>query len=90
MPLDELVKSFEVVALEGIDRLLEEALALSPDDPGRCEKTQQAQELFMNDYQGIFFSIPEGYDMTSSRLKNFERGPDVGLIAPWRIYLADE
>ena len=73
-----------------VDALLEEALALSPDDPGRCEKTQAAQELFMNDYQGIFFSIPESYDMTSARLKNFDRGPDVGLIAPWRIYLGNE
>ena len=73
-----------------VDALLEEALSLSPDDPGRCGNTQQAQEIFMNDYQGIFFSIPESYGMVSGRVKNFERGPDVGLIAPWRIYLSNE
>ena len=73
-----------------VDQLLEEALALSPDDPGRCEKTQQAQEVFMNDYQGIFFSIPESYLMASSRVMNFNKGPDVGLIAPWKIYMATE
>lgn len=73
-----------------VDRLLEEALALPADDPGRCEKTQQAQEIFMNDYPGLFFSIPEGYGMVSGRVKNFVRGPDVGLIAPWKIYLSNE
>ena len=73
-----------------VDALLDEALALSPDDSGRCEKTQQAQELFMNDHQGIFFSIPESYGMVSGRVQGFNRGPDVGLIAPWKIYLTNE
>lgn len=73
-----------------VDRLLDEALALSPDDPERCAKTQEAQRLFMDDYQGIFFSIPESYSMVSGRVKNFVRGPDVGLIEPWKIYIANE
>ncbi len=73
-----------------VDALLDGALGLSPDDPQRCALTQQAQELFMNDYQGIFFSIPESYGSVRARVKNFDRGPDVGLIAPWKIYMGTE
>ena len=70
-----------------VDRLIEEAQALPPEDPGRCEKTRAAQEFFMADRVGIFFGIPEGYGSVGEEVASFERGPDVGLIAPWRIYL---
>ncbi len=73
-----------------VDRLIEEAQALSPDDPGRCEKTRAAQELFMADRVGMFFGIPEGYGSVGEEVANFERGPDVGLIAPWRIYMREQ
>jgi peptide/nickel transport system substrate-binding protein len=73
-----------------VNALLEEAIALPVDDPKRCELTQEAQRVFMNDYQGIFFSIPESYGSVSSPVKNFLRGPDVGLIEPWKIYIGNE
>ena len=73
-----------------VDALIEAAQALSPDDPGRCENTRAAQELFMADRVGMFFGIPEGYGSVGEEVANFERGPDVGLIAPWRIYMREQ
>ncbi len=73
-----------------VDALIEAAQALSPDDPGRCENTRAAQELFMADHVGMFFGIPEGYGNVGEEVANFERGPDVGLIAPWRIYMREQ
>ncbi|MCB0064697.1 MAG: ABC transporter substrate-binding protein [Caldilineaceae bacterium] len=70
-----------------IDALLDEALALSADDPQRCELALQAQELFMADYPTLMFGV--GTDTINAReyVVGYEKGPDVGLIAPWRIYI---
>ena len=73
-----------------VDRLIEEAQTVSPDDPARCELTRAAQELFMADRVGMFFGIPEGYGSVGEEVAAFERGPDVGLIAPWRIYMREQ
>ena len=73
-----------------VDRLIEEAQAVSPDDPARCELTRAAQELFMADRVGMFFGIPERYGSVGEEVAFFERGPDVGLIAPWRIYMREQ
>lgn len=72
---------------EEIDSLLEQALALSVDDPQRCELTLQAQRLFMADYPTIMFGIGESTLNARDYVANYEKGPDVGVIAPWRIYI---
>ena len=70
-----------------IDALLDEALSLAADDPRRCELTLDAQRLFMADYPTLMFGI--GVDTINARdyVVGYEKGPDVGLIAPWRIYI---
>jgi len=70
-----------------IDALLEQALSLSVDDPQRCELTLQAQRLFMADYPTIMFGIGESTLNARDYVANYEKGPDVGVIAPWRIYI---
>jgi peptide/nickel transport system substrate-binding protein len=70
-----------------VDALLDQALAKDVEDPQRCELTQQAQVLFMNDYPGIFFGKPETTLNASARAKNYIKGPDVSLIEPWKIYI---
>jgi peptide/nickel transport system substrate-binding protein len=72
-----------------IDALLTEALALDVEDPRRCELTLQAQELFMEDYPTIFYGIPESTLNAREYVVNYHKGPDVGVIAPWKIYLRD-
>ena len=74
---------------ERVDLLLDEALSLPADSPKRCELTQEAQQLFMEDYQAIFFAIPERFINASEQVKNYQQGPDVALIAPWRIYMVE-
>ncbi|MEZ4734371.1 MAG: ABC transporter substrate-binding protein [Caldilineaceae bacterium] len=70
-----------------IDALLEQALGLAADDPQRCELALEAQRLFMADYPTILFGV--GMDTLNARdyVANYEKGPDVGVIAPWRIYM---
>lgn len=70
-----------------IDALIEEAQSLAADDPQRCELALEAQRLFMDDYQFLFIGI--GIDTINARdyVVNYEKGPDVGVIAPWRIYI---
>lgn len=70
-----------------IDALLTEALALSVDDPRRCELALEAQRLFMEDYPTIFFGIPQTTLNARDYVANYHKGPDVGVIAPWKIYL---
>lgn len=70
-----------------LDALLEQALALSVDDPQRCELTLEAQRLFMADYPTIMFGIGESTLNARDYVANYEKGPDVGVIAPWRIYI---
>jgi len=72
---------------EKIDALIDEALSLAADDPQRCELALKAQRLFMDDYQFLFIGI--GIPTLNARdyVVNYEKGPDVGVIAPWRIYI---
>jgi ABC-type transport system substrate-binding protein len=70
-----------------VDSLIEQALTLPPDDPQRCELTLQAQKLFMEDNPTILVAKPVGTINARDYVANYEKGPDVGLIAPWRIYI---
>ncbi|HXF61121.1 MAG TPA: ABC transporter substrate-binding protein [Caldilineaceae bacterium] len=72
-----------------VDALIEEALTLPPEDPRRCELTLQAQQLFMEDNPTIL--LGKGIPTINAReyVANYEKGPDVGLIAPWRIYIKE-
>jgi peptide/nickel transport system substrate-binding protein len=70
-----------------IDALLDEALTIDPDDPRRCELALKAQELYMNDY----LVLPFGKKIMSLNardyVKNYFKGPDVGVIEPWKTKL---
>ncbi len=72
-----------------VDALIDEALSLPADDPRRCELTLQAQELFMEDNPTILLAKQEGTINAREYVANYEKGPDVGLIAPWRIYIKE-
>jgi ABC-type transport system substrate-binding protein len=71
-----------------VDSLLDQALAKDVEDLQRCALTQQAQNLFMADYPGIFFGKPTTTLNASARAVNYNKGPDVTLIEPWKIYMA--
>jgi peptide/nickel transport system substrate-binding protein len=68
-----------------IDAYLDEALTLSPDDPRRCELALKAQELFMNDYLVLPFGKRVASINARDYVKNYFKGPDVGVIEPWKI-----
>ncbi len=70
-----------------VDALIDEALALAPEDPQRCELTLQAQKLYMEDNPTILLAKQTGTINAREYVANYEKGPDVGLIAPWRIYI---
>ena len=70
-----------------VDSLIEQALALPADDPQRCELTLQAQQLYMEDNPTILMAKPTGTINAREYVANYEKGPDVGVIAPWRIYI---
>jgi peptide/nickel transport system substrate-binding protein len=70
-----------------VDALLDEALTLPPEDPRRCELTLEAQRLFMEDYPTILLAKGQATINAREYVANYEKGPDVGLIAPWRIYI---
>ncbi|HUV95536.1 MAG TPA: ABC transporter substrate-binding protein [Anaerolineae bacterium] len=70
---------------EKIDALLDEALAIDPDDPRRCELALEAQRLFMDDYVTLTWGDAASYFTRSEYVKNWYRGPDMGVIEPWKI-----
>lgn len=72
-----------------LDALVEQAVQLAPDDPQRCELALQAQTLFMNDYMMMFIGIENSVLCAQSYVINYLKGPDVTLIEPWKIYLAE-
>jgi hypothetical protein len=43
----------------------------------------------MEDYQGLFIAIPERFINASAKVKNYQQGPDVALIEPWKLYMAE-
>jgi peptide/nickel transport system substrate-binding protein len=70
-----------------VDALIDQALALPPEDPQRCALTLEAQRLFMEDNPTILLAKGQGTINAREYVANYEKGPDVGLIAPWRIYI---
>lgn len=72
-----------------VDALIEEAQSLPSDDPQRCQLALEAQRKFMDDYQFLFIGIPIPTLNARDYVVNYEKGPDVGVIAPWRIYIAE-
>jgi peptide/nickel transport system substrate-binding protein len=70
-----------------VDALIDQALSLPPEDPQRCELTLQAQRLFMEDHPTLLLAKPNGSINARDYVAFYEKGPDVGLIAPWRIYI---
>jgi peptide/nickel transport system substrate-binding protein len=71
-----------------VDQLVEQALGLPVDDPKRCDLSLQAQQVFMDDYQVIFSGIPDTTLNARDYVKNYSKGPDRGLIQPWKMYIA--
>jgi len=68
-----------------IDAYLDEALTLDPDDPRRCELALKAQELFMEDYVVLPFGKNIMTINARDYVKDYFKGPDVGVIEPWKI-----
>jgi peptide/nickel transport system substrate-binding protein len=68
-----------------IDALLDQALGLDPDNPQRCELTLQAQVLFMDDYLVMPFGKKIATLNARDYVKDYYKGPDVGVIEPWKI-----
>jgi peptide/nickel transport system substrate-binding protein len=73
-----------------IDALLDEALTLDPDDPVRCELALEAERLFMDDYVSLQFGKKIMTISAREYVKNYHRGPDIGVIEPWKIYVDHE
>jgi peptide/nickel transport system substrate-binding protein len=71
-----------------IEALIEQAQGTPVDDPQRCELTLEAQRKFMDDYMVLFFGNPDSARVVREYVKNLISGPDVGLIEPWKIYIA--
>ena len=71
-----------------VDQLIEKALALPIDDPQHCALGIQAQQLFMNDYLTIFSGKTIATLNARDYVKFYLKGPDRGLIQPWKIYIA--
>lgn len=70
-----------------VDALIDQALALPPEDPQRCALTVEAERLYMADNPTILLAKQVGTINARDYVANYEKGPDVGLIAPWRIYI---
>lgn len=70
-----------------VDALIDQAMALSPENPQRCELTLEAQRLFLADNPTILLAKATSTLNARDYVANYEKGPDVGLIAPWRIYI---
>jgi ABC-type transport system substrate-binding protein len=70
---------------EQLDAALDEALAAAPDNPKRCELALKAQEAFINDYLMLHFGKLVMTLNARDYVKNYNKGPDVGVIEPWKI-----
>lgn len=73
-----------------LDALIEQALAVPPEDPARCELALEAQRIFMNDYQAMLFGAENNALNALSHVKNYNRGPDRTFIEPWLLYIGTE
>ena len=72
-----------------INLLLENAATLSTDDPKRCESALKAQQIFMDQYHILFFGIQHARLSSRAYVGNYYKGPDVGQIEPWKIYIKE-
>ena len=70
-----------------LNTMLDAAVALSVDDANRCATALQAQRLFMDQYQMLFVGIPNASLNARDYVGNYAKGPDVGVIEPWKIYI---
>lgn len=68
-----------------VDKLLDQAAVIAPEDAKRCELTLQAQALFMNDYGVLPFGKNVMTINSRDYVKNYFKGPDVAVIEPWNI-----
>ncbi len=71
-----------------LDQLVDQAMALGTTDPKRCELAKQAQQTFMADAMVAPFGKALNYIMARDYVKGYAKGPDRGLIEPWKIYMA--
>ena len=71
-----------------VKELIDQALLLPVTDPKRCELALEAQKLVMEDAGVIPFGKALSYLMARDYVKNYAKGPDRGLIDPWKIYMA--
>lgn len=72
-----------------VDQLIVQALTAPIDDLQRCELALEAQRVFMEDYQVLFFGIEETTLNARSYVRNVAKNPDRALIKPWNIYIAE-
>ena len=70
-----------------LDAMLDNAISISVDDPNRCATALEAQRKFMDDYQMLFIGIPNSTLNARDYVANYFKGPDVGVIEPWKIYI---
>lgn len=70
-----------------LDAMLDNAISISVDDPNRCATALEAQRKFMDDYQMLFIGIPNSTLNARDYVANYYKGPDVGVIEPWKIYI---
>jgi len=72
-------------ANEKVDALLDEAMGIDPADPRRCELALEAQRVFMDDYHALTWGQEVMRQNAREYVKNMYRGPDVGVVEPWKI-----
>lgn len=70
-----------------LDAMLDNAISISVDDPNRCNTALAAQRKFMDDYQMLFIGIPNSTLNARDYVADYYKGPDVGVIEPWKIYI---
>jgi ABC-type transport system substrate-binding protein len=70
-----------------VDEPIFEAMTLSADDPQRCELPKQAAVAFMEDHVQFPFGKFQMVLNAREYVKNYMKGPDVGVIEPWKISL---
>ncbi len=70
---------------EALEAAIDEALTLSPDDPRRCELAREAQALYEGDYVIMHFGKPVATANARDHVMNWNRGPDISVIEPWKI-----
>lgn len=68
-----------------VDRLLDEARPLPPDDPRRDELAQEAQRIFREDYQLLPWYIEAMSRWALPDVAGMEKNLDWQVVAPWNI-----